>query len=88
MTAGLVYTTITMPFESAKNRMASQKADANGVLPYRSTFQTITKVASQEGPAKLYSGLRPYILFCGGHTVLMFFAMEELRRIYRAKMAC
>ena len=28
-----------MPFESAKNRMAFQKPDANGVLPYRSTFQ-------------------------------------------------
>ena len=38
-TSGLLYSIITMPFESAKNRMAFQKPDANGVLPYRSTFQ-------------------------------------------------
>jgi len=88
MIAGLVYTTIAMPFESAKNRMACQKPSADGVLPYRSTFQTIAKVVSREGPAKLYSGLAPYILFCGSHTVLTFFAMEELQRMYRAKTSC
>jgi len=87
MTAGLVYTTIAMPFESAKNRMASQKPSANGELPYRSTFQTIAKVVSSEGPKKLYSGLVPYILFCGSHTVLTFSAMEELQRMYRAKIS-
>jgi len=88
MTAGLVYTTICMPFESAKNRMASQKPNADGVLPYRSMVQTIAKVASQEGPAKLFSGLAPYLFTCGGHTMLMFFAMEELRRMYWATIAC
>lgn len=87
MTAGLVYSIVTMPFESAKNRMASQKPNAEGVLPYRSTMQTITTVASQEGAATLYNGFAPYSLRCGGHTVLMFFAVEELQRRYRANMA-
>jgi len=88
MTAGIVYTTIVMPLESAKNRMAFQKPGADGVLPYRSLFQTMAKVVSSEGPAKLYRGLVPYTLLCGGHTVLTFFAMGELRRNYRAKIAC
>eukprot|EP00401_Gymnodinium_catenatum_P033717 CAMPEP_0117546026 /NCGR_PEP_ID=MMETSP0784-20121206/46397_1 /TAXON_ID=39447 /ORGANISM="" /LENGTH=76 /DNA_ID=CAMNT_0005342889 /DNA_START=18 /DNA_END=248 /DNA_ORIENTATION=- len=73
-----------MPFESAKNRMASQKLDpATGKLPYTGTVQTLQKVASTEGALSLYSGFTPYFLRCGGHTVLMFFAVEELQKMYR-----
>lgn len=32
--SGLMYSIVTLPFETAKNRMAFQKPDANGVLPY------------------------------------------------------
>jgi len=86
-TAGLVYSVITMPFESAKNRMASQTPDpATGKLPYTGTVQTLQKVAGTEGALSLYSGFTPYFLRCGGHTVLMFFAVEELQKMYR-KMA-
>lgn len=83
-TAGFVYSVITMPFESAKNRMASQKPDpATGKLPYTGTVQTITSVASKEGPLGLYNGFTPYFVRCGGHTVLMFFMVEELQKMYR-----
>eukprot|EP00435_Cladocopium_sp_Y103_P041060 s1053_g11.t1 len=83
-TAGLVYSIITMPFESAKNRMASQKPDPEtGKLPYRGTLQTIQTVAGKEGATALYNGFFPYFLRCGGHTVLMFFAVEELQKLYR-----
>ncbi|CAE7556907.1 unnamed protein product [Symbiodinium pilosum] len=81
-TAGLVYSVITMPFESAKNRMASQKPDPEtGKLPYRGTMQTIQTVAGKEGAMALYNGFMPYCLRCGGHTVLMFFAVEELQKM-------
>lgn len=83
-TAGLVYSTVTMPFESAKNRMASQKADANGLLPYRSTLQTMTSVTKSEGASALYNGFAPYCLRCCGHTILMFFAVEEMQKYYRS----
>jgi len=83
-TAGLVYSIITMPFETAKNRMASQKPDPEtGILPYRGTLQTIQSVAGKEGATALYNGFFPYFLRCGGHTVLMFFAVEELQKLYR-----
>eukprot|EP00930_Biecheleria_cincta_P047186 TRINITY_DN32658_c0_g1_i1.p1 TRINITY_DN32658_c0_g1~~TRINITY_DN32658_c0_g1_i1.p1 ORF type:complete len:309 (+),score=43.57 TRINITY_DN32658_c0_g1_i1:40-927(+) len=83
-TAGLVYSTITMPFESAKNRMASQKPDREtGKLPYRGTLQTIKAVAAAEGSLALYNGFFPYFLRCGGHTVLMFFAVEEMQKMYK-----
>lgn len=88
MTAGLIYSIITMPFESAKNRMASQKPDKEtGKLPYTGLLQTLQKVASTEGAFSLYNGFTPYFMRCGGHTVLMFFAVEEMQRAYRRMVA-
>jgi len=84
-TAGLVYSVITMPFESAKNRMASQKPDPEtGKMLYRGTIQTIQTVAGAEGAFALYNGFFPYFLRCGGHTVLMFFAVEQMQQRYKA----
>ncbi len=83
MSAGLIYSVITMPFETAKNRMAFQKPDAAGKLPYNSTVQTISSVARAEGPLALWNGFLPYYGRCGGHTVTMFIAVDQLRVFYR-----
>lgn len=86
MSSGLLYSVITMPFESAKNRMAFQKAGPDGKLPYTSTLGTIGSVASKEGPMALYNGFGPYYLRCGGHSVLMFLAISLLRDTYANAM--
>ena len=129
MSAGLIYSIITMPLETAKNRMAFQSADpATGKLPCThasiglerhtrththqhtrtahdltlylvsslacthtvytdtSTFQTCTKVASAEGIFSLWYGFLPYYGRCGGHTVTMFVAVDQIRTIYRKMM--
>ena len=83
MSAGLIYSVITMPFETTKNRMAFQKPDAAGKLPYTSTPQTIATIARTEGTLALWNGFLPYYGRCGGHTVTMFFFVEEIRKTYR-----
>ena len=60
MSAGLIYSLITMPLETAKNRMAFQTADAAGKLPYTSTVQTVTRVAATDGVLSLWNGFLPY----------------------------
>lgn len=82
LTSGLLYSIITMPFETAKNRMAAQKPDAAGKLAYRGTFQTIGLVARTSGPLQLWAGFFPYYLRCGGHTITMFVAVEQMRKWY------
>lgn len=72
MTSGLIYSVITMPLETAKNRMAFQKPLADGSMQFRSATQTITDIVRREGVAGIYAGFPPYYLRCGGHTVLMF----------------
>lgn len=83
MSAGLIYSLITMPLESAKNRMAFQKPDAAGKLPYSSTIQTIGAVARAEGALALWNGFLPYYGRCGGHTVSMFIFVDYFRQLYR-----
>jgi solute carrier family 25 oxoglutarate transporter 11 len=84
MSAGLVYSLITMPLETAKNRMAFQKPDASGVMPYRTTVQTVSTIAKAEGALTLWSGFLPYYGRCGGHTVTMFVFVDWLRKLYRS----
>lgn len=81
MSSGFIYSLATNPLESAKNRMAFQKPE-NGVLPYRTTIQTITTVARSEGVLALWNGFLPYYGRCGGHTVAMFVALEQIRSLY------
>lgn len=79
-TSGLIYSVITMPLETAKNRMAFQKPDpVTGKRPYTGALQAISTVASKEGVFKLWAGFPPYYLRCGGHTVAMFISVEWLR---------
>lgn len=84
MTSGLIYSVVTMPFETAKNRMAFQRPDpVTGINPYRSALQTITTIAKKEGVLRLWTGFPPYYLRCGGHTVFMFMSVEWLRGLYQ-----
>lgn len=83
MTSGLIYAVVTMPLETAKNRMAFQKPDpTSGVMPYKGAIQTMSTIAKNEGVLALWSGFPPYYLRCGGHTVLMFMSVEWLRKTY------
>lgn len=83
--AGLVYSIATMPFESAKNRMAFQQPDPKtGKLPYTGLSQTISSVAKARGLLGLYDGFVPYCLRCGGQTVLMFLLVEQIKNMYHA----
>jgi solute carrier family 25 oxoglutarate transporter 11 len=88
MCAGLIYSTLTMPFETAKNRMAFQRVDPiTGARPFTSAIQTILQVASKEGLLSLWTGFPPYYLRCGLHTVVMFNSIEWLRRMYSEHVA-
>ena len=82
MSAGLIYSLLTMPLETAKNRMAFQTVDAAGKLPYTGTIQTIGSVARAQGPLGLWNGFLPYYARCGGHTVTMFVCVDQLRLMY------
>lgn len=80
MTSGLLYSIVTNPFETAKNRMAFQKPDPiTGKNLYTGAIQTMRHIVKNEGARLLWAGFLPYYLRCGGHTVFMFMSVEWLR---------
>jgi len=80
MSSGLLYSLVSMPLETAKNRIAFQKPDpVTGERLYRTTIQTVGKIVQSEGVKALYNGFTPYYLRCGGHTVAMFMCLEFIR---------
>jgi len=69
LTAGFVYSLASLPLDTAKTRMQTQKGHHG--LEYTSTGQTILKIARDEGPLRLWKGFSAYFLRGGGHTVAM-----------------
>jgi solute carrier family 25 oxoglutarate transporter 11 len=67
--------------------MAFQQPGPDGVLPYRTTVQTLRTIAAKEGVMTLWSGFLPYYGRCGGHSVTMFVFVEVLRDMYKARVA-
>jgi solute carrier family 25 oxoglutarate transporter 11 len=75
MTSGLFYALVTMPLESAKNRLATSGSSKGG-----STLSVIKHVVGKECVLALWNGFFPYYLRCGGHTTSMFVIVEWLRK--------
>jgi solute carrier family 25 oxoglutarate transporter 11 len=83
MSSGLIYSWITMPFETIKNRMAFQKQLPNSKLQYQSMIQSASLIWKREGTKAFWKGYLPYYVRCGTHTVVMFNSVEQLRNLYR-----
>lgn len=86
LTAGLVYSLASLPLDTAKTRMQTQGAPSTpgGALLYRSTGQTLMKIAAEEGVGGLWKGFGAYFLRGGGHTVFMFLFYEQYRAFARS----
>lgn len=76
LTAGFIYSFATLPLDTAKTRMQTQKG-----REYRSIVQTVTKIAKAEGVMSLWNGFFPYFARCGGHTVAMFLFLEQYKKV-------
>jgi solute carrier family 25 oxoglutarate transporter 11 len=69
------------PFPSPSSNQT--RDPTTGKLPYTGTFQTIGAVSKAGGVFSLWSGFLPYYGRCGGHTVAMFIAVDQLRTLYK-----
>ncbi|KAJ1634855.1 mitochondrial carrier domain-containing protein [Pavlovales sp. CCMP2436] len=62
MLGGAIAAVLLTPFDVAKTRLMTQTAEA-GVQPYKGAFSTIARVAKEEGPSALMSGVVPRVLY-------------------------
>jgi len=78
--AGFIYSAASLPFDTTKTRMQTQKP-VDGKLLYTSTAQTMSHIIRNEGPKSMWKGFLPYFGRCGGHTVTMFVFVEQYKRL-------
>ena len=83
VTAGFIYSLVSLPLDTAKTRTQSQKPLPDGSLKYRGVVGTVARIAREEGPLSLWRGFTSYFLRGGGHTVGMFMFLEQYRKIAR-----
>ena len=80
--AGFVYSVVTMPFETAKNRLAFQRPDAvTGKRPFTGAVSAMRSVLSTQGVRGLWAGFVPYYTRCSVFSVGMFVSLEWLRHV-------
>lgn len=78
-TSGFCYSVASLPIDLAKSRMQTQASQPN--LLYRSIPQTLITIARNDGLRALWSGFTPYFARCGGHTIAMFIALEQIKKV-------
>lgn len=80
LTSGYCYSLVTLPVDLAKTRVQNERVAADGTRQYRNIVQAMMKIARDEGTRNLWRGFTPYFARCGGHTIAMFLALEQVRR--------
>jgi hypothetical protein len=88
MTSGFVYSFVTMPLETIKNRLSffsrnEMITTAESIALRGNVFSNLKQIVKEEGITRLWKGYLPYYLRCGLHTLTMFMSIELLRSLYR-----
>lgn len=70
----------SLPFDNIKTKMQKQKANADGVMPYKNMLDCIQKSMAKEGVAGFWAGLPTYYFRVGPHAIITLMAAEQYRK--------
>ncbi len=82
LTSGFTYSVVTKPIDLAKSRMMNEVVKQGEERRYRNIVQAIARIGASEGVTNLFKGFVPYFARCGGHTVAMFLALEQIKKLF------
>jgi len=85
-TSGVLGSCFNIPFDVAKSRIQGPQPQ-KGVIKYRSTFQTMGLVYSEEGWRALYKGLTPKVMRLGPGGAIMLVVYEYSHSFLTAHFA-
>jgi solute carrier family 25 oxoglutarate transporter 11 len=79
MTAAVCTALASLPFDNMKTKIQKQKADANGVLPYKNIVDCCKKTVAREGVTGLWAGLPTYYFRVGPHAIITLLVADALK---------
>jgi hypothetical protein len=80
MTAGLVATIVSNPFDVVSTRLMAGKKSQNASW---GTLETISQMWAKEGFTSFYKGFGPNVLRIGAFNVILWMSYEQIRKTWR-----
>lgn len=77
--SGWVAATVSLPFDFIKTRLQKQRADSNGVMPYKGVLDCAAKVAKNEGTLVFYQGYSTFVVRITPHIMLTWVMLDNVR---------
>lgn len=71
----------SLPFDNIKTKMQKQKANAEGVMPYKNMADCIKQSLAREGVTGFWAGLPTYYFRVGPHAIITLMAAEQYRKM-------
>ena len=80
-TAGFIMTCTVAPFDMCRTLLMNQKADENGVMPYKSLGDCFMSIFKKSGPMGFYKGFIPIWTRFAPTTCLQLIIYDQLKRL-------
>lgn len=71
----------SLPFDNIKTKMQKQKANAEGVLPYKNMMACFQVSMAREGVTGFWAGLPTYYFRVGPHAIITLMALEQYKKL-------
>lgn len=81
--AGFVAAVVSNPIDVIKTRVMNMQVAPGEAPPYRGAIDCAVKTVTAEGPLALYKGFIPTISRQGPFTVVLFVALEQVRKLLK-----
>jgi len=78
--AGVVASTMSLPFDNAKTKLQKMKEGPDGKMPYKNLIDAMGKTVRYEGVAGLWVGLPTFIVRITPHSMISLTAADIIRR--------
>lgn len=83
--AGVVCSTMSLPFDNAKTKLQGMRAGPDGKYPYKNIFDCMGKTIAQEGVTGLWIGLPTYIFRVSPHAITALLVQDFLHNAFTKK---
>lgn len=71
----------SLPFDNIKTKMQKQKANAQGVVPYKNMAACFQVSMAREGITGFWAGLPTYYFRVGPHAIITLLALEQYKKL-------
>merc|ERR1712046_334108 len=78
--AGFFASFFSLPFDSVKSQMQSQKPCPTGELPYKSSIDCAMKIMAEGGPLRFYAGFPTFYVRIAPHAMITLIAQDFIKK--------